>query len=74
MAKRREFQCCGTCAYGKENSPGVISCFRYPPTITKAEGTTVTSYFPLLLDTAWCGEWRSHTNARGVGIARGLNR
>jgi hypothetical protein len=50
--------CCGTCFYGRDNSPGVVSCYRYPPTITKAEGTTVTSYFPLLTSDAWCGEWK----------------
>ena len=51
-------QRCANCFYARENDAVSVSCHRYPPTITKAEGPGVTTYFPLINNTGWCGEWR----------------
>jgi hypothetical protein len=50
---------CSTCYYGR-TAPGAnaVVCQRYPPTITKVEGNTVTSVFPLMSFSGWCGEFR----------------
>lgn len=56
MAKAKKI--CETCLYGVICGPESIACHRYPPTITKAEGNTVTTYFPVLSPEAWCGEWK----------------
>lgn len=51
-------QCCDNCWYSRVADEGILACHRYPPTITKAEGNTVTSHFPLMRPWVWCGEWR----------------
>lgn len=50
-------QCCENCHFARPNNPNSISCHRYPPTITKVSGMAVTAYFPLITNSAWCGEW-----------------
>lgn len=55
---------CGNCRYGITDSPSVIMCKRYPPTITKAEGPNVTTYFPLVLSNNWCGEHKPKLNGK----------
>lgn len=49
---------CEECYYGSNCGPNTIACHRYPPTITKAEGNEVTTYFPVLNAASWCGEWK----------------
>jgi hypothetical protein len=47
---------CGNCIYARINNETSVSCHRYPPTVTEADGTKVTCYFPLLGVLQWCGE------------------
>lgn len=49
---------CGTCGYGMYCGPISVACHRYPPTITKAEGNEVTTYFPIMSPDTWCGEYK----------------
>jgi|EndMetStandDraft_4_1072995.scaffolds.fasta_scaffold139601_3 hypothetical protein len=55
---------CNTCHYGMVCGPESIACHRYPPTITKAEENTVTTYFPVLSPEAWCGEWKASIHVK----------
>ena len=51
--------CCETCFYSRPiGSDVAVACHRHPPSITSVEGLRVTSHFPLLNKTEWCGEWR----------------
>jgi len=51
---------CADCFYAKpiNGNDTAVACHRYPPTITKVENLTVTSHFPLITKTEWCGEFR----------------
>lgn len=49
---------CGNCFFSRANDDNTVACRRYPPHITRADGTTVTSTFPLLHTLMWCGEHR----------------
>lgn len=53
-------KCCGMCRYSLSQSEAdlVVICRRYPPQITKIEGATVTSHFPLLSKDGLCGEFK----------------
>lgn len=54
---------CENCHFARDiSSLTAVECRRFPPTITKAEDLSVTTYFPLTLKSAWCGEW--HTRAK----------
>jgi hypothetical protein len=47
---------CGTCIFAAPaSSPGVKSCERYPPRQQYEDDL----FTPTVLDTSWCGEWRS---------------
>jgi len=59
-------QCCNTCYYSRANDETSVTCCRYPPEITKVEGNSITTYFPLLKKEAWCGEWRKRAKHTGV--------
>lgn len=50
---------CKDCRFSHWNSVDTIACRRYPPTITKADDSQVTSHFPLLNVNMGCGEWKS---------------
>lgn len=54
---------CENCRFSRSigNEAGV-ACHRFPPTITHAEGGTVTSFFPLLANESWCGEYKRRAN------------
>ena len=50
---------CITCRFSRSiGNDNAVACHRYPPTITKAEGPTVTIHFPFVPILAWCGEYK----------------
>jgi len=55
---------CKDCHYARPVSETAVACRRFPPTITEATGNTVTTYFPLLANEEWCGEWKASTQSR----------
>jgi hypothetical protein len=60
---------CGNCRFGDAvPNPDIIRCKGAPPTVTKvdAEAGTITSHWPLLTRTEWCGAHR----ARGAHQSR----
>lgn len=63
--QRWKMASCKDCYFSRDiGTADGVACHRYPPTITKAEGQTVTAYFPLVTVTAWCGEYRRLRLAR----------
>lgn len=53
---------CKDCFYSRSiGNDEAVACHRYPPAITSVEGLRVTSHFPLLTNTEWCGEWKLNT-------------
>jgi hypothetical protein len=69
---------CKDCFYSREfDSETAVACHRWPPTITKVEGTTVTSNFPLVNNSTWCGEYRVNElapNKKFRAISRGVTK
>ena len=64
-------QSCDTCKFAFPVSDIAVACRRYPPTITKVDGETVTSHSPLLSRSYWCGEYKVNGNVvhvQGVAI------
>src|SRR5262245_3028413 len=49
---------CGTCFFSRPTlSVTGVSCCRYPPTITRVDDNNMTTHFPIVALTAWCGEY-----------------
>lgn len=55
-------QCCQTCRYSKfkteEHNMVKMTCHRFPP-LANDYSRDASAYFPVVWDSAWCGEWRS---------------
>ena len=56
--KKPKQQTCANCANCRPIEGSIIECRANPPTITKVEGNTVTSNWPLLKNDQWCGAWK----------------
>jgi hypothetical protein len=61
---------CSNCHYGVKTNElsmlgqGKLSCVRYPPTLCSLltnGGIINTSTFPIVDESAWCGEWQQAT-------------
>ena len=49
--------CCGTCSYGKQQSPVALTCRKYAPRPSIGQKTPIAAW-PIVETHDWCGEFK----------------